>query len=104
MNELEQELLLSLGELARHTGIEAERVLAMIDEGILEPQQGAGGRWRFTADSLQRVTLVLRLQRDLDVNLAGAALALDLLEELAQLRRRVHILEDLLFEDAGGQP
>ena len=91
----------TLGELARHAGIEAERILAMIDEGILEPL-ASRPRWRFPADSLRRVTLVLRLQRDLGVNLAGAALALQLLEELHGLRRRVRALETLLFEDLRG--
>ena len=34
-----------------------------------------------------------RLQRELEVNLAGVALALDLMEEIQQLRRRLQRLE-----------
>jgi chaperone modulatory protein CbpM len=37
---------------------------------------------------VQRVQTAIRLQQDLGVNLAGAALALDLLEELQELRCR----------------
>jgi len=33
--------------------------------------------------------VALRLERDLEVNLAGIALALDLMEELEQLRREL---------------
>ena len=38
----------------------------------------------------------MRLQRDLDLNLAGTALALDLLDELEQLRERLRALEHQL--------
>jgi chaperone modulatory protein CbpM len=40
------------------------------------------------------VRCVIHLQRDLGVNLAGAALALDLLEELQQLRARISRLQE----------
>jgi chaperone modulatory protein CbpM len=36
---------------------------------------------------LRRARLAVRLERDLEVNLAGVALALDLLEEIDRLRR-----------------
>ncbi|WP_293469970.1 chaperone modulator CbpM [Polaromonas sp.] len=42
---------------------------------------------------MQRARVALRLQTDLDVNLAGAALALELLDELDELRARVQRLE-----------
>lgn len=46
-------------------------------------------RWRFTGTHLRRATVAIRLQRDLGVNLAGAALALELLDEVAMLRARL---------------
>ena len=39
---------------------------------------------------------VIRLQHDLRVNLAGAALALDLLDEIDQLRARLRALDQEL--------
>ena len=45
--------------------------------------------WRFTGDALRRARLALRLERELEINLAGVALALELMEEIEQLRRRV---------------
>ena len=95
-----EHLQLTLGELSHQVGVEAEQLLAMVDEGILEPVAGtAMATWRFTADSACRAAMVLRLQRDLQVNLAGAALALQLLDEISSLRSRVRILEQLLFSD-----
>ncbi|MCL1979839.1 MAG: MerR family transcriptional regulator, partial [Proteobacteria bacterium] len=40
----------------------------------------------FTAIAIKRVQTTMRLQRDLRINLPGCALALDLLEELEELR------------------
>ena len=97
----EQRLRLTLGELSQQAGIEAEQILAMVEEGIIEPLQEAQGAWSFSTDSLYRVATVIRLQRDLQVNLAGAALALQLLDELTSLRSRVQTLEQLLRLEEG---
>ncbi len=95
----EERLQLTLGELSRQAGIEAEQILAMVEEGIIEPLRGTQGAWSFSTDTLYRVGTVVRLQRDLKINLAGAALALQLLDELTSLRSRVQALEQLLFEE-----
>ena len=50
--------------------------------------------WRFRGASVRRVRCALRLERDLGVNFAGAALALELLEELEALRARLERLGD----------
>ena len=42
--------------------------------------------WRFHAVSLRRVRITRNLQEELGVNMPGAALALDLLDELERLR------------------
>jgi chaperone modulatory protein CbpM len=54
--------------------------------------------WRFAAPELRRIQTVLRPQRDLDLNLPGAALALELAEELRAMRTRLERLERLLGE------
>lgn len=51
----------------------------------------------FDLDQLNRIKTALRLQRDLEVNMAGAALILDLLDELHDLRTRTEILEKHLL-------
>jgi chaperone modulatory protein CbpM len=67
--------------------VEASRFIKVKrEEGIAEPEGSSWEDWRFGARALKRSQLALRLQCDLRVNAAGAALALDLLEELARLR------------------
>jgi chaperone modulatory protein CbpM len=78
---------ITIVELCRSCAIDAGLVEAMIEEGILEPVAKRGGNWCFSYISVKRTRTVVRLQRDLGVNLAGAALALELLDRLERLRR-----------------
>lgn len=90
------ERALSFGEFCRCCDVAAEQLLDMVGEGMLEPLGSDPREWRFSARDLSRVRCAVRLQRDLGTNLAGAALALDLMEEMDQLRARLRILEQLL--------
>lgn len=76
---------LSLSELCAVCTVNSALVLEMVQEGILEPVGGTAADWSFSGTSVRRVRVVRDLQHDLDVNLPGAALALDLLEELERL-------------------
>lgn len=78
----------TLAELCLTCGVSAEWIVGLVDEGILEPVDFSG-QWRFSDIGMVRVRKVQRLQRDLGVNLPGAALALELLDEIEQLRRRL---------------
>ncbi|MDJ0892287.1 MAG: chaperone modulator CbpM [Gammaproteobacteria bacterium] len=86
---LEEEVELTFIELCRACRLPAERVVELVQEGVVEPQGRDPEHWRFRGASLARVRCALRLQRDLGVNTAGAALALELLEELEFLRLRL---------------
>lgn len=90
-------LELSLLELCEACGVHAECLIEMVHEGVLEPRGMEPSSWRFDARALDRARMTTRLQRDLELNLAGAALVLDLLEELRALRRRTALLERQLF-------
>ncbi len=89
---LEDEVELTLAELCRACRLRAEQLFELVDEGIIEPVGREPGRWRFGGTSLRRARVALTLQRDLGVNCAGAALALDLLEEMEALRARLRAL------------
>jgi chaperone modulatory protein CbpM len=84
---LDDSIEFSLAELCATCRVTEELVVEIVAEGIVEPLGGERAQWRFTGVALTRVQRVLRLQRDFGVNLPGAALALELLEELERLRR-----------------
>lgn len=84
---LDETVQFSLAELCSSCEVTEELIVEIVAEGIVEPQGAVPAEWRFTGLALARVQRVLRLQRDFGVNLPGAALALDLLEEVERLRR-----------------
>lgn len=90
---LEDQTNLSLADLCRACAAQDERIVELVNEGVLMPLGSAPESWHFTGVHLQRARVALRLENDLGVNLAGAALALELLDELATLRARLQMLE-----------
>ena len=90
---LDEETVLSLGDLCTACSRHAEWVVELVDEGILQPVGRNQDQWRFPGTSLQRAHTAMRLQQDLEINLAGVALALDLMDEIESLRALVCRLE-----------
>jgi chaperone modulatory protein CbpM len=86
---LDERAELTLNELSRACSISSEWVIELVAEGVLEPIGPEQTHWRFSGTSLQRVRTAMRLQRDLNINLAGVALALDLMKEIDTLRDRL---------------
>ena len=70
--------------------IEQTLVEQLVQERILDPVDNRRDELRFPYNCVRRTRTVVRLQRDLGINLAGAALdLLDRIENLRiQLRRR----------------
>lgn len=66
--------------------VENELVREMVNEGLVIPEGSSPETWRFNGFAVKRIQVTMRLQNDLRVNLPGAALVLDLLEELEELR------------------
>ena len=94
---LEEDVRISLSQLCQISRLPAESVLEMVEYGVIEPRSGSSERWQFSGQSLNRLRCAQRLKRDLGVNTAGAALAVELLDELQQLRTRIHNLEKQLY-------
>ena len=86
---LDDNIELSLADLCNACSKDMAWINALVEEGALEPIDAGEQHWRFSVVSLQRVHCAMRLERDLGINLAGIALALDLLEDLAALRSRL---------------
>jgi chaperone modulatory protein CbpM len=93
---LDEGLTVTLSELTQLCGSSGRVVRLMVTEGLLRPKGESPDDWRFDGLEVRRARRAVRLRRDLNLNLAGTALAIDLLEELEQLRERLRILEHQL--------
>jgi len=85
---LEENDVITLADLCRSCTVKTETVTMLVSEGILDPVGKDVEHWHFNVGSIRRVRTAVHLQRDLGVNLAGAALALELLDQIAELKRR----------------
>jgi hypothetical protein len=79
--------------LAREAGLHPDLVRRLIRLGALDPSGGTRAAPRFRRDSAARLALVMRLRRDLALNLAGAVLASELLARIDALEQRLRRYE-----------
>ncbi len=79
----------SLRELSRLCAVDEQHIVEFVAEGVLHVIEIEAPEWHFDAAALRRARVALRLERDLEINLPGVALALDLIEQLTQLRRQL---------------
>jgi len=86
---LENESRLTLRQLCDACAVHAEYIIELVDEGFIEPSGMEKAHWCFSGVAIKRVQKAKRLQRDLGINLAGAALAIELLDEIEQLRTQL---------------
>jgi chaperone modulatory protein CbpM len=85
----EESAVLSVKDLSRMCAVDEQHIVEFVEEGVLTVVEINATEWYFTGAALRRARLALRLQRDLELNLAGVALALDLIDELQRLRREL---------------
>jgi len=90
---LEETTTLGLRELSSACAVQAEHIIALVEEGVIEPVSYRRRKWQFTGASLTRARRAVALQRDLGLNIEGAALALDLIDELDHLRSRLRAID-----------
>ena len=91
---VEDDLVFTLEELCRACRAEPPQLIALVSEGVLHPATGSAPEyWVFSGPSLRQARLAQRLAQDLELSLAGAALVMELLQQIetlhSQLRRRV---------------
>jgi chaperone modulatory protein CbpM len=89
-------VLLDLAEFCEATELSDVHVIEIVEHGILDPQGAQPKDWRFTDYELALAKRAAKLRRDLELEWEGVALALDLLEEVRQLRAENRMLRQRL--------
>jgi len=88
---LEKDRIYTLTEVCTICQLDESGVQTYLDYGVVvyEPSEEA----RFRQSQLDRLLRARRLQEDLELNHAGVALALDLLDTIAHLKRDIALLK-----------
>ena len=81
------EILISLDRVATITQTSVTTIHSFIRLGVIEPQGSM-----LKLEDTMRVMKIMRLRRDLGLNLIGAAMVLDLAEENYRLRSQLDAL------------
>ena len=87
----EESALLTVKDLSRMCAVDERHIVEYVEEGVLHVVEIDTAEWHFSGAALRRARLALRLERDLELNLAGVALAIELMEELEHLRRELKV-------------
>ena len=90
---LDEDVEMTLAQLCQACELSEAQIIELVEQGIIDPLGPEPAEWRFVSVSLRRVRITRNLQRDLGVNAPGAALALELLEQIEELRTRLQRLE-----------
>jgi DNA-binding transcriptional MerR regulator len=83
---------LNLHDLADAAGVHPELVEQFIEYGLLEPMASEAPDPLFAISAIERLRRIMRLRRDLGVNLPGVAVILDMRERMEQLQKELERL------------
>lgn len=86
---MDRDVQLRAVDIARACGESQAWVLELVQVSILDPLEPQAVDPRFAGEALFIARRVQRLQRDLGLNLEGAALALELLARIDELHARL---------------
>src|SRR5665213_1918731 len=74
-------------------------------EGLLKPSRSDGNTRLYTSDDLERLEVILKLTRDLGVNLAGVEIILNMREKMEAMQSQIEeFVQSLNFELANRPP
>ena len=91
--------LLTLEELADTAGLHPAMVERLVQCGLIEPASSSGALPLFPASAEPRLRRIVRLRRDLGVNVAGVAVILQMRERLEALQRELESTRRRLRRD-----
>ena len=81
--------LLTLEQLSDSAELHPEHVEKFIQYGLIEPAADQAPRLLFPISCIERLRRIIRLRRDLGVNLAGVAVILEMRQHIEELQKEL---------------
>ncbi len=94
---IETEPEVTFEELCEAFDLTPHFIEELIEYGAIEPSGFSRNNWRFNGYQLRRIHQIKRLHEELELNLQGALVAADLMEQIENLRFQVELLEKHLM-------
>ena len=89
IGSLVEDSWLTLEQVASACAVDADWLLAHLDDGLLPHTECVAGVWRFSSAAIRRARRMRQFERDFDATPELAALIADLLDEADALRARL---------------
>lgn len=86
---VDNEMVITFSELCKTCSTSNDEIIEMINHGIIDHEGQDRDQWRFSWNTVHRIQKARRLLYDLELNMAGACLALDLLDRIDNLEARI---------------
>jgi len=87
--------IMNIADICRRLGIQPVELEAMEEEGLITLAAIRDGKV-LPSDQLDRLEMILRLQRDLSINLAGIDVILEMRGKMIQMRNEVDDILDFI--------
>src|SRR3990167_3045166 len=86
---ISQDTVLTFEEICRAVHADDELIIQLIEYHIIQPKGSSKKNWKFDDAALKRVRLARNFYYDLEVNLQGIALRIDMLEKIEMLETEI---------------
>lgn len=93
VTHVEENPEVTLEEVCELFHIPVEFVYEIIEQGVVEPVEPDAELLRFDETHLKRIKTIAHLHHDLDINVAGGALIVEMMEEMEAMRARLELFE-----------
>jgi MerR family transcriptional regulator/heat shock protein HspR len=90
----------TISAIADHYGVHQQTLRLYEREGLLKPSRSEGNVRLYTDDDIERLEVILKLTRDLGVNLAGVEIILNMREKMDQMQREFNRFFEMLRDYA----
>src|SRR5450432_4122572 len=78
-----------ISAVAEQYGVHPQTLRLYEREGLLKPSRSDGNTRLYTDEDIERLEVILKLTRDLGVNLAGVEIILNMREKMAVMERQI---------------
>ena len=78
-----------ISAVAEQYGVHPQTLRLYEREGLLKPSRSDGNTRLYTDEDIERLEVILKLTRDLGVNLAGVEIILNMREKMAVMERQM---------------
>lgn len=86
---IDNEKPLTMIQVCDRCRVNPQEIMDMIEEGMIQPGHRLGKSIRFSLGALERIQKIQRLKAELELSLAGTALAIQLLDRIAELELKL---------------